>query len=137
MDQRGSIITLGVNNLETSRKFYAEGFGWKPGFENKEIIFFQTGGMRYFSGRLPDPLSALRSLFISRTSGRSAAIRTGKTPRQRWSVGLLESDTALVRICLFWAQRALRILTDLRAPAGDQMSTRRLRHLLSSLDDKC
>src|SRR5215469_4707417 len=45
MEQRLSIITLGVNNLETSRKFYVEGFGWKPVFENKEIIFFQTGGM--------------------------------------------------------------------------------------------
>jgi uncharacterized protein len=45
MEQRVSIITLGVNNLETSRKFYVEGFGWKPVFENKEIIFFQTGGM--------------------------------------------------------------------------------------------
>lgn len=45
MDQRVSIITLGVNNLDTSRRFYVEGFGWKPVFENKEIIFFQTGGV--------------------------------------------------------------------------------------------
>ena len=45
MDQRVSIITLGVKTLDTSRKFYLEGFGWKPVFENREIIFFQTGGM--------------------------------------------------------------------------------------------
>ena len=24
---------------------YVDGLGWKPVFENKEIIFFQTGGM--------------------------------------------------------------------------------------------
>ena len=45
MDQRISIVTLGVKNLAASRRFYVEGLGWKPAFENKEIIFFQTGGM--------------------------------------------------------------------------------------------
>ena len=45
MDQRISIVTLGVKHLETSKKFYVDGLGWKPAFENKEIIFFQAGGM--------------------------------------------------------------------------------------------
>jgi uncharacterized protein len=45
MEQRISLITLGVKSLEASKKFYAEGFGWKPAFESKEIIFFQTSGM--------------------------------------------------------------------------------------------
>ena len=45
MDQRISIVTLGVKHLETSKKFYVDGLGWKPVFENKEIVFFQTGGM--------------------------------------------------------------------------------------------
>src|SRR6516162_6763553 len=45
MDQRISIVTLGVKNLAASRRFYVDGLGWKPAFENKEIIFFQTGGM--------------------------------------------------------------------------------------------
>lgn len=44
MDQRISIITLGVNDLAISKNFYADGLGWKPAFENKEIIFFQAGG---------------------------------------------------------------------------------------------
>ena len=44
MDQRISIVTLGVRELAISKKFYAEGLGWKPAFENKEIIFFQAGG---------------------------------------------------------------------------------------------
>jgi uncharacterized protein len=45
MDQRISVITLGVSSLEISKTFYVGGLGWKPVFENKEIIFFQTGAM--------------------------------------------------------------------------------------------
>ncbi len=45
MDQRVSIVTLGVKDLGTSKRFYSDGLGWKPAFENNEIIFFQAGGM--------------------------------------------------------------------------------------------
>jgi predicted lactoylglutathione lyase len=45
MEQRVSLVTLGVKDLVTSRRFYIDGLGWKPVFENKEIVFFQAGGM--------------------------------------------------------------------------------------------
>lgn len=45
MEQRVSVVTLGVRDLAASRRFYVEGLGWKPAFENEEIIFFQAGGM--------------------------------------------------------------------------------------------
>lgn len=45
MDQRISLVTLGVKSLAAAKKFYVAGLGWKPAFENKEIIFFQSGGM--------------------------------------------------------------------------------------------
>ncbi len=45
MEQRISIVTLGVRDLKVSRRFYVDGLGWKPAFENEEIIFFQAGGM--------------------------------------------------------------------------------------------
>jgi uncharacterized protein len=45
MEQRISIVTLGVRDLAASRRFYVDGLGWRPVFENKEIIFFQAGGM--------------------------------------------------------------------------------------------
>jgi uncharacterized protein len=45
MEQRISIVTLGVKNLAVSRRFYVDGLGFKPAYEDKEIIFFQTGGM--------------------------------------------------------------------------------------------
>src|SRR5579863_6650838 len=44
-DQRVSVLTLGVRDLAASRKFYVQGLGWKPAFENNDIIFFQAGGM--------------------------------------------------------------------------------------------
>lgn len=45
MEQRISVVTLGVKELHTARRFYVEGLGWKPVFENAEIVFFQAGGM--------------------------------------------------------------------------------------------
>lgn len=54
MEQRISLITLGVKDLGASRKFYVDGLGWKPGFENEEIVFFQTGGSVFAIFRLTD-----------------------------------------------------------------------------------
>jgi uncharacterized protein len=45
MEQRISLVTLGVKDLAASKRFYVDGLGWKPVFENKEIVFFQAGGM--------------------------------------------------------------------------------------------
>ncbi len=39
-----SVITIGIADLECSRRFYTQGFGWAPVFENEEIIFYQMNG---------------------------------------------------------------------------------------------
>ncbi|UXN69879.1 VOC family protein [Devosia neptuniae] len=44
MQQQIAIITLGIADLARSRRFYVDGFGWKPAFENDEIIFYQMNG---------------------------------------------------------------------------------------------
>jgi catechol 2,3-dioxygenase-like lactoylglutathione lyase family enzyme len=44
MQQQMSVVTLGISDLSRSRRFYAEGFGWKPVLENPEIIFYQMNG---------------------------------------------------------------------------------------------
>jgi catechol 2,3-dioxygenase-like lactoylglutathione lyase family enzyme len=44
MQQQISVITLGVAALAPSRRFYVEGFGWEPTFENDEILFYQMNG---------------------------------------------------------------------------------------------
>ncbi|WP_032113975.1 VOC family protein [Candidatus Paracaedibacter symbiosus] len=46
MEQRLSVITLGVQDLEKSRTFYEKGLGWKVSpSSNEHIILFQIGGM--------------------------------------------------------------------------------------------
>ena len=44
MQQQISVITLGIEDLSRSRRFYTAGFGWIPVFENDEIIFYQMNG---------------------------------------------------------------------------------------------
>jgi catechol 2,3-dioxygenase-like lactoylglutathione lyase family enzyme len=44
MQQQISVVTLSVGDLGRSKRFYAEGFGWRPVFENQEIIFYQMNG---------------------------------------------------------------------------------------------
>jgi len=46
MEQRISLITLGVRDLATSHHFYEQGLGWHPSSaSNEQVTFFQTGGM--------------------------------------------------------------------------------------------
>ena len=45
MQQQISVITLGIKDRRTSRRFYVDGFGWSPIFENAEIIFYQMNGL--------------------------------------------------------------------------------------------
>lgn len=43
MEQRISFISLAVENVVRSRKFYVDGLGWKPMFENDEVIMLPAG----------------------------------------------------------------------------------------------
>ncbi len=45
MKQNVHIITLGVKDLEVSKKFYAETLGWKISRPQEGIVFFQAGGV--------------------------------------------------------------------------------------------
>ncbi len=46
MKQHVHLITLGVRNVEASKKFYMETLGWTPSSSsNNEITFFQAGGV--------------------------------------------------------------------------------------------
>ena len=45
VQQQISVVTLGVDDLVRSRRFYGEGFGWTPVFESDEILFFQMNGL--------------------------------------------------------------------------------------------
>jgi catechol 2,3-dioxygenase-like lactoylglutathione lyase family enzyme len=43
MDQRLTLVTLGVRNLAASRTFYSGGLGWTPTLDLEEIVFYQVG----------------------------------------------------------------------------------------------
>ena len=45
MEQRVSLITLGVADLERARRFYEDGLGWRRGNDHPEVVFYQLGGM--------------------------------------------------------------------------------------------
>jgi uncharacterized protein len=45
MDQRVSLITLGVADLERARRFYEDGLGWRRGNADSNVFFFQLSGM--------------------------------------------------------------------------------------------
>ena len=44
MEQRLSLVTLGVADLARARRFYEEGLGWKRGNDNDGVAFYQMPG---------------------------------------------------------------------------------------------
>jgi uncharacterized protein len=46
MEQRLSLVTLGVADLERSLRFY-EGLGWKRANQSADVVFFQLHGMMF------------------------------------------------------------------------------------------
>jgi predicted lactoylglutathione lyase len=46
VEQRVSLITLGVADTAKSRSFY-EGLGWKGSSPDGDVVFFQAGGMAF------------------------------------------------------------------------------------------
>jgi len=42
VQQRLDLLTLGVRDLQASRRFYVEGLGWEPTLDLPEIVFIQV-----------------------------------------------------------------------------------------------
>ena len=43
MDQRLSVITLGVHDIARSRRFYEDGLGWQRNAGEDDVAFYQAG----------------------------------------------------------------------------------------------
>src|SRR5262249_49564847 len=83
MEQRISLITLGVASIARSRAFY-EALGWKASaISNESVTFFQTGGVIIgLFGRGPPPAGA--GVFPG-GSRRFGVLRWRKmSPARRW-----------------------------------------------------
>ena len=71
MEQRLSLITLGVSDLARSRAFY-EALGWETGAApDDDVVFFQAGGMVVARSGVTDPGGS--SGFTLAYNGRSPA----------------------------------------------------------------
>jgi catechol 2,3-dioxygenase-like lactoylglutathione lyase family enzyme len=47
MQPQISCVTLSIADLARSKRFYIDGFGWRPVFENPEIVFYQMNGLMF------------------------------------------------------------------------------------------
>ncbi len=48
MEQRISLITLGVDDLTDARRFFESGLGWRPSdIEAEKIVFYQVGSLAF------------------------------------------------------------------------------------------
>lgn len=45
MEQRLSVVTLGVRDLDKARAFYTEALGWTPFYDKNAVVFFDLGGL--------------------------------------------------------------------------------------------
>ena len=79
MEQRLSLVTLGVRDLARARAFY-EALGWTTGAApDDDVVFFQAGGMIVaLWGRASSPRTA-----ASRTPAAGAASRSRTTSARR------------------------------------------------------
>ena len=57
MEQRLSLITLGVADLERSRRFYEEGLGWKRSNADESIVFWNKGDTAFLTEGADDNIT--------------------------------------------------------------------------------
>jgi len=65
MDQRVSLITLGVENLERAKNFYEDVLGWTAADSPPEIVFFDLNGVvlsLFEHGNLAKDMGAARGM---------------------------------------------------------------------------
>jgi len=51
--QQIALVSVGIQDMARSRRFYDEGFGWKPVFELPDIAFYQMNGLMLGMALLP------------------------------------------------------------------------------------
>lgn len=83
MEQRVSVITLGVANVGRARAFYTEGLGWAPAFEESGVVFFQLNGLVLGLFPLPDLLADAGMAGADPAAGRVGGMALAYNVRER------------------------------------------------------
>ena len=74
MEQRISLITLGVDNLARARAFYEQGLGWTPSATLDGVSFYQLPGIAFALWGRDDMAQDTRHPVDGRFSGITIAI---------------------------------------------------------------
>ncbi|WP_416138076.1 VOC family protein [Halomonas sp. HK25] len=91
MEQRISLITLGVGDLARARRFYEEGLGWEVGLAVEgEVVFFQLNGLIL---SLYSRAALARDAGVGGESGGFAGIALAHNVRSEPEVDLVLSET--------------------------------------------
>jgi uncharacterized protein len=97
MEQRVSLVTLGVANLARARRFYEEGLGWRRANDHPEVAFYQAGGMVLaLWGR--DALAADVQVQSGGSGFRGVALAYNTRERAEVDAVLAEAEAAGARI---------------------------------------
>jgi uncharacterized protein len=97
LEQRLSVVTLGVTDMERSRRFYEEGLGWKRDNTGDEIIFFQINGA-VFALFPRDELAADARVPSAGTGFRAITLAYCARTREEVDTVLAEAEKAGARI---------------------------------------
>jgi hypothetical protein len=89
MQQQISVVTLGVEHITRSRRFYAEGFGWTPVFENEEIIFYQMNGLMLGTWLSASLASDMKRVAIEGSASFALAHNVGSPDEVKAAIGQL------------------------------------------------
>ena len=93
MEQRVSLVTLGVTDLKLSREFY-ERLGWKSAMRGVEgVVFFQAGGMALALYPLSD-LAADAAVSPDGSGFRRIALAYNTRSREEVDTVLAEANAA-------------------------------------------
>ncbi|MGE4249275.1 MAG: VOC family protein [Parvibaculaceae bacterium] len=77
MQQYISLITLGIADIARSRRFYGEGFGWTPVFQNDEITFYQVNGFVFGTWLTPQLEDDMQRKGLAQTGAFALAHNVG------------------------------------------------------------
>ena len=100
MKQQVSFITLGVDNLEETKKFYIEKFGWKPIKDSDGIVFFKLNGF-------------ILGLFPANELAKDAGVNSNGKGFKKFALAInLNSESEVDKVFKELRQKNVKVIKD-------------------------